>query len=221
MRAARGRLHRGLAELNLDSEPSTADQLLRFCGLLLEANRATNLTGAKTLEAAVEHVIDSLAPLQFVPMAEPVVDVGSGAGFPGVPAAIVFNRKKFFLIEPRRKRAAFLESAANALGLENVRVLQGSASGPAVAEIAGNAGTVLMRAVAPPIEAIQIGLPLLRPKGALLVYQGRAAVPAMQEREAARRLHARIEVKPVDVPGLDGTRHAWIITRRPRPKRAT
>ena len=109
---ARELLTAGLDELNVPRIKETSEKLIEFGNLVLEANRRTNLTGAKDLESVVrDHVLDSLAPLQLVDLESPVVDVGSGAGFPGIPAAIACPPLEFVLLEPRAKRAAFLADA--------------------------------------------------------------------------------------------------------------
>ncbi|MBV8264246.1 MAG: 16S rRNA (guanine(527)-N(7))-methyltransferase RsmG [Candidatus Eremiobacteraeota bacterium] len=207
-------LRRGLAALGIPSGSWTIAKLLEFGYLLLEANRITNLTGAKTIEAVIgEHILDSLAPLQHISMKDPVVDVGSGGGFPGIPAAVVYPNKRFILIEPRAKRAAFLEHTIKRLDLPNVTVLKSSAQGSGVRLLAGASGTVLMRAVAAPQKSLQIGLPLLASNGTLLLFEGRAAAPTAQDRMTARKHGATIKVHAIRVPGLDATRHAWVVKR--------
>jgi 16S rRNA (guanine(527)-N(7))-methyltransferase RsmG len=88
-------------------------------------NARVNLTSiADDAEAAERHYADSLVALQVLPLG-PIVDIGSGAGYPGVPIAIVQPERPVILLEPRRKRASFLEMASARLGLRNVRVIHG------------------------------------------------------------------------------------------------
>jgi 16S rRNA (guanine527-N7)-methyltransferase len=188
---------------------------MEFANLLLDENRHTNLTGAKTVgELVREHFLDSLAPLGFVPLAQPIVDVGSGAGLPGIPVAIAFPMKKIVLLEPRAKRAAFLSLAADKLGLSNVTVIKASVRGPGAKGIAGRAGTVLVRAVAEPTTAFSLGLPLLRTGGFLVLYEGRSARATLQQRRAAHAAGGGDPtIKRVMVPCFPATRHAWIIRK--------
>jgi 16S rRNA (guanine527-N7)-methyltransferase len=95
---------------------------------VLEANRRFNLTGAKTPEELADHLVDSLSLLPYI--REPYVDVGSGAGFPAVPIAIAAGFQ-VTMIEARAKKARFLESLLQTLGLRG-RVV------PERAEIAGH-----------------------------------------------------------------------------------
>lgn len=209
------RLEAGLRTLGIPREGAVSAKLIDFGNLLLEENKRTNLTGARTIgELIQEHFLDSLAPLQFVELAQPIVDVGSGAGFPGIPAAIAFPKKKVVLLEPRAKRAEFLSVAARRLALENVTVIKASARGPGAAAVAGKAGTVLIRAVAQPAVSFGLGLPLLRSGGQLLLYEGRLARARPEDRRAAATLGGgELRIRKVVVPCLSATRHVWIVRK--------
>ena len=182
--------------------------------MVLEANRRTNLTAAKSLlELVTAHVLDSLAPLALAQPQSPAIDIGSGAGFPGVPAAIAFPNLQFRLLEPRRLRAEFLQTVVANLALSNVIVDQKSAGRGSSVEVRASAATVLMRAVAPPDKSLRLGLPMVRHRGMLLLYEGRAAAAGFDERAIAYKFDARIQVRRVRVPFLDAQRHVWIVRR--------
>ncbi len=211
-------LEAGLERLKIANPTATAAKLAEFGTLLLASNQQTNLTGAKDLASLVtEHFLDSLAPLALVELSSPVVDVGSGAGFPGIPAAIAFPQQIIVLLEPRAKRAAFLQSAVSRLGLGNVSVIKASALGPGAASLHGKAGTVLMRALAEPEKAIGLGSVLVRPGGDLVLYEGRRARPTPEQRKAAARMKGEIDVRRVFVPGLPSVRHVWVVRRSLEP----
>jgi 16S rRNA (guanine527-N7)-methyltransferase len=146
----------------------TAGTLARFLGLLEHWNRVHNLTGIRDRTELIErHLAESLALKPFVrgPRAS---DVGSGAGLPGLPLAVVLPHISFTLIESRRKRASFLRQARVALGLTNVEVLQQRAEDVT----AGPFDTVLARAVAPPADLLSITRPLIAPGGRLVLLTG-------------------------------------------------
>ncbi len=214
-------LESGLEDLKVGRAKAVAAKLMEFGAFVLEENRRTNLTGAKELASLVtEHFLDSIAPLGLIDFASPVVDVGSGAGFPGIPAALAFPHERFVLLEPRAKRAAFLESAVSRLGIANTSVIKSSALGPGAAALRGTSGTVLIRAVADPVKTIGLGLGLLRPGGCLVLYEGRLSQPTRGHKLAATRAGGgEIEVKRVSVPGLSAVRHAWIIRKLITPGR--
>lgn len=197
----------------LGAPPAGAAELLeRFCRLLLAANAETNLTGATDLKQLVLHVLDSLAPLPLIQVRSVVFDLGSGAGFPGIPAAIAFPELSFALVEPRTKRVGFLRTAVSSLELANVEVIRASA--PRVSFAGSKASTVLARALAAAPRAVELGLSLLKVGGVLLLYAGRAAKPDADSSLAAKKCGgSEISVVPVEVPHLFKHRHAWILRK--------
>ena len=97
-------------------------RLERFAKLLEEWNRIHNLTGARTREAIEANIVDSLYPLKFIPLPESLLDVGTGAGFPGLVLSIALPETQVLLAEPLRKRSAFLRYAVMDLALHHVEV---------------------------------------------------------------------------------------------------
>ena len=98
------------------------EKLEHFTLLLQEWNRVHNLTGAKTVEAIYGNIIDSLYPLVFIARPKSLLDVGTGAGFPGFVLAAALPETEVVLAEPLKKRVTFLKYAAIDIGLENVKV---------------------------------------------------------------------------------------------------
>lgn len=96
--------------------------LERFASLLHEWNQIHNLTGAKTIEAIYLNIIDSLYPLSFIQKPKTLLDVGTGAGFPGLVLAIALPQTQVILAEPLKKRVSFLKYAGIDLELKNLRV---------------------------------------------------------------------------------------------------
>ena len=95
-----------------------------FTKLLLEWNQIHNLTGAKTPAEIEENIKDSIYPSEFIEKPNSILDVGTGAGFPGLILAIAYPEAKVVLCEPRKKRASFLKYVAMELELENVIVVK-------------------------------------------------------------------------------------------------
>ena len=107
---------------NLQLTPTMLDQMDEHWDLLLEWNERVNLTAIlDPEEAASLHYRDSLAAMEHG-LEGPVVDMGSGGGFPGIPLAIAMPSTSFTLVEPRRKRVSFLRTAVSRLGLRNVKI---------------------------------------------------------------------------------------------------
>ena len=96
-----------------------------FIQKLLEWNKIHNLTGAKTKEEVEKNIVDSLYPLNFLPKkTKTALDIGTGAGFPGLILAMAMPDTNWFLVEPRNKRAAFLNYIKTILNLKNVEILK-------------------------------------------------------------------------------------------------
>lgn len=149
--------------------PVTADQateLARFVELLLRWNRVYNLTGVRGVEEILDrHLVESFA-LRALLAGSRIADVGTGAGLPGLPLAIVERARSFTLIESRAKRVRFLRHVTAELGLANTAVAHGRAEDLPVEQ---PFDTVLARAVAPPAELLAICRHLTAPGSILLL----------------------------------------------------
>ncbi len=97
-------------------------KLEQFASLLHEWNGVHNLTGAKTIDAIYLNIIDSLFPLTFIKTPKTILDVGTGAGFPGLVLAIALPDTKVVLAEPLKKRVSFLKYSIIDLSLPNTSV---------------------------------------------------------------------------------------------------
>jgi 16S rRNA (guanine527-N7)-methyltransferase len=155
----------GLGAAGIEVAAEELRRLTEYLNLLVKWNRVYNLTGIREADELIgRHLVESLAlaPLLRGPR---VVDVGTGAGLPGIPLAIVQPETHFVLIESRAKRVRFLRHVAGALGLENVDVRHAR-----VEHLRTEApfDTVLARAVAPPPELIRMTRHLTAP-GSVLV----------------------------------------------------
>jgi 16S rRNA (guanine527-N7)-methyltransferase len=106
--------------IELDNE--TISKLDRFTALLLEWNKIHNLTGAKDKRSVYDNIIDALYPIGFISFPKKILDVGTGAGFPGLVLAIALPNSNFVLSEPLKKRASFLRFVIMELELKNVKV---------------------------------------------------------------------------------------------------
>jgi 16S rRNA (guanine527-N7)-methyltransferase len=105
---------------------SRAQLLSRHIQLMLEWNLRLNLTRITgTEEIIVRHLLDSILPAKFLPSSGWALDVGTGAGFPGIPLKIVYPDLQMVLLDSSRKKVSFLVAASAALGLKGIRVLHG------------------------------------------------------------------------------------------------
>jgi len=142
-----------------------------------------------------DHVADSLVGLdvQAVRHASRVVDLGSGAGFPGLPLAIALPETLFALVESEGRKCAFIEQMAQAAEAGNVKIVNARAE--AWTAGSGRFDVVTARAVAPLDVVVEYAAPLLRPGGVLVVWQGRHDKDA---EDAGARAAALIGMEPVE-----------------------
>ncbi|MBY0307269.1 MAG: 16S rRNA (guanine(527)-N(7))-methyltransferase RsmG [Phycisphaerales bacterium] len=184
-----------VAELGIELEPGDGERLGLYLALLLEANKATNLTAITEPGAAwMRHALDGLTLLPVLsdlPEGATVIDVGSGGGVPGVPLAVCMRHLVFTLLEPTGKKARFLEQAAHALGLKNVRVLPERAekAGQDKARHREKYDAVVSRAVGPMNVVAELMIPLCRQGGIVAVIKG-----AKAEAEVAHANGAQVRV---------------------------
>ena len=159
--------------------------------LIVEANRSFNLTRiTDPHEAAIKHVLDSVVPWRLFQSARHVLDAGSGAGFPGIPLALVLPEVRFTLAESIQKKARFVEGAVTTLGLSNVIVAPTRAE-----ETWRDCDVITGRALAPLPRIFDLFAPALKAGRTILLYKG----PDMQSEIAdsakeALRLHAQVDV---------------------------
>lgn len=135
------------------------------------------------------HIVNCAVVTELIPRGSRVVDVGSGAGLPGLAIAIRRPDVHIDLVEPLQRRVAFLNDAVAALALaDQVRVVRGRADEPDVIETVGGAGVVTARAVAPLDRLVAWCLPLLAPGGRLALIKGQSAADEVaRHRERLRR----------------------------------
>lgn len=146
--------------------------LASHAGEMLRWNRSIRLTAITDLrEVAVKHILDSLLLVRFAPFEGRILDVGSGAGYPGIPLALCLPECAVTLVEPVGKKCAFLSRTVAMLGLRNVAIVQGRIErkgGVALPPFE----TVVSRATFPPEEAIPLLAPHVASGGRLLLMTG-------------------------------------------------
>ena len=179
---------------------------VRHLEMIVEANKSFNLTRILSpREAAIKHVLDSILPWRLFSGVASVADAGTGAGYPGIPLAVIFPEMRFVLLESTQKKARFVETAVAELGLTNVEVYPVRAE----AWLAGNSVDIITaRAVVPLERAVPLFLAGLKNGARALLYKG----PDVEQEMAAAALEAgkrkvRMEVRNrYELPDNLGTR---------------
>ncbi|MEB3330315.1 MAG: 16S rRNA (guanine(527)-N(7))-methyltransferase RsmG [Candidatus Sericytochromatia bacterium] len=216
------------AGLGVPVAPEACAALERFHGLLVAANATTNLTRiVEPGEAVVKHYLDSLLFLRGIPAArqgEPLrlLDVGAGAGLPGIPLAIVRPHWWVAMLDAVGKKVAFIREAAAALGLAHAEGLHGRAEdlGREPAHRDGY-DVVTARALAGLPELLELCLPLVRPGGVLVVSKGAKGPDELAEASRALALlRGRVvATQRVSLPDDHGDRHLYVIEKHaPTPR---
>lgn len=196
----------GLGALALDIPVSAQQQLLDYIALIEKWNKVYNLTAVRTHEKMLyEHVLDSLAVAAHIP-AGSLLDLGSGAGLPGIPLRIARPDLKVTLLEASGKKCAFLRQATIELALADVDVVcqRAEAYRPPVPF-----DSVIARAVADLATIARLGLPLLAPGGRLLAMKGVDPVDELAVLDRAVKVEAVIRLH---VPELGAQRHLVVMT---------
>lgn len=191
----------GARGLGLELSAEQEARLVAHLDLLDEWSSRMNLTAIRDRPAQLtKHLLDSLTVLPFL-HGNRIADVGSGAGFPGVPLAIVEPGRHFALIESTGKKCRFLEHVRDTLGLANVEVVQARAEAyrPEM-----RFDTVIARAVGPLAGLVKVAGHLVVGGGRLLAMKGRYPEDELAARLSGWKVSA---VHPLSVPGLAEERH--------------
>lgn len=212
-------LEQGLPALGLDR--GLIPPLEQFSALLLEKNRVMNLTAiTDPRDVAALHLLDSLALAPLLG-AGSVVDVGAGAGFPGIPLSIALPDRQFTLLDSLGKRVAFLEEAAGALGLFNVRCVHARAEEFAL-EHREEFDWAVSRAVAALPALCELCLPLVKVGGAFLAMKSTGSDGEIESAKGAiAKLGGRLDrVEDYTVPTTQVV-HRLVAIRKvsPTPKK--
>jgi 16S rRNA (guanine527-N7)-methyltransferase len=197
----RTRLAAGAKALGLDLDPATLDRLMAYVALLGKWNRAYNLTAVRDPGEMIEkHLLDSLSVAPHL-HGERICDVGTGAGLPGIPLAMLFPERRFTLLDSNGKKTRFLVQAKAELGLANVDVVNARAEQHRDQE---GYDTVVTRAFATLADMLAASGHLLAPGGRFLAMKG--AYPR-DELAAVPPAFRVLDVVELHVPGLEGARH--------------
>jgi 16S rRNA (guanine527-N7)-methyltransferase len=200
-------LARGIDELGIDLPNQAPAALSAYLALISKWNQVYNLTAIRDPERMViEHVLDSLAILPHV-AAPRILDVGSGAGLPGVPLAIARPECHVVLLDSSHKRCTFLQQAVIELQLSNVEVACERVESYRPAE---QFTSVVSRAFSDTAHFARVAAPLVAQGGTMLAMKG------LYPHEELAQLPAEValgEVVALTVPGLDAQRHLVVMTK--------
>ena len=216
------RLLSAAAEMGIVLSPVQGDQFAAYHEMLQTANRSFNLTRIPDdpAEAVDRNYLDCIAPIAhgWPVGARTAIDVGSGAGFPGIPLAIALPQVHFVLLDALDKRVKFLQSAVDALGLNAEAVHLRAEDAARRPEFREQFDIALARAVAPLNVLAEYLLPFVRTGGQMLALKGPDAENELTPAGAASALlgGGTGYIEPVSIPGRDWS-HRLVAVEKQSP----
>lgn len=206
------RLAKGLAELGLDLSPAQRSALLAYRDLLVKWNQAYNLTAVRDPgEMVTRHLLDSLAVVAHLDDQD-TLDVGTGAGLPGIPLAIALPARRFVLLDSNGKKTRFVNQARRELGLNNVEVVHAR-----VEQYRNAPLQIISRAFAALPDMLATLAPLITEGSRILAMKAASA----DQELAGLSDQWRARVEPLTVPGLAEARVLVVVSRvQPGPRRS-
>ncbi|TCV82231.1 16S rRNA (guanine(527)-N(7))-methyltransferase RsmG [Sulfurirhabdus autotrophica] len=199
------KLAEGLREMDITLSSDIQEKLLSYLGLLLKWNKVYNLTAIREPEKMVSHhLLDSLSVIPYI-NGKRLLDVGSGAGLPGIPLAIVMPELEVVVLDSNHKKTTFAQQASIELGLGNVSV---------VCERVENWHStkkfdmVISRAFSDMGEFYKLTQHLVDANGVFLAMKGLYPFEEMAQLPPEAKV---LDTFPLSVPGLDAQRHLVVI----------
>jgi 16S rRNA (guanine527-N7)-methyltransferase len=208
----RPQLLEGLGQLEIKADADLTEALLGYLAELIRWNKAYNLTSVREpAEMVSRHLLDALTIAPYIKDAEKskrILDVGTGAGLPGIPLALLYPQASFVLMDSNGKKTRFIEHALRTLGLENVMPVQAR-----VESHQDEAGfdTIVCRAYASLLDFITSSGHLLASGGEMIAMKGKVPQAELDELPAT---WVATQVDRVAVPGVDGERHIVVLHKK-------
>ncbi len=210
----------GAEKLNIDLNKTQIEQFMDYLNLIQKWNQQINLTAVDSAdEIVVKHFLDALSLLSEVELegTEKIIDVGTGAGFPGLPLKIIYPELTITLLEAVKKKATFLRRVVYNLNLEQVEVIHGRAEDYGQQEeYREQYDYGLARAVAKLNILGEYTLPFVRQGGEFIAYKGREINKEVNNgKQAIKELGGEIrEVKELHLPFSEADRNVVIVDKK-------
>ena len=218
----RDRLARGLEAMGIPADKTALDRFEMFHALLDEGNKKMDLTAVMEEDERVDrHDLDSAAPLAkgLLPEGARIIDVGTGAGFPGIPLLILRPDLKLTLLDAQAKRIHFLEGVLAQLSLTAVTLHARAEDAARLPEHREAYDAAVSRAVAPSPVLQELTLPFVRVGGKAIAWKGPGAEGEWERaKRAAFVLGGALRPpEPAPVPGRPEWNHVLLISEKERP----
>jgi 16S rRNA (guanine527-N7)-methyltransferase len=209
-------LYHSAQQFNIELGNDTIEAFLSYMSLLKEWNQKINLTAIEDdTEIIIKHFIDSLSIIHYIEPGSSLIDIGTGAGFPGIPAKLVIKDIRLTLLDSLDKRVKFLNELTEMLMLKDVKTVHGRAE-----DFGMNHGYreafkhATARAVAGLPVLLEYCLPFVQPGGTFIAMKGNAGEEIEKSKNALLILGGEIEkVEEVKLPSSDAVRNIIIIRK--------
>ena len=204
-------------KINIDITDEQLKKFYRYMDLLLEWNEKINLTAiTETDEVILKHFIDSMTVFKYLVESKNIIDVGTGAGFPGIPIAIMNQNKNITLLDSLNKRINFLNEVCSELKINNIKTYHGRAE-----EFGHNKqhrekyDIAISRAVANMTTLVEYLIPFIKVGGRCICMKGNDIEEELEQAKfAIKELGGKIEkVERFNLPNSDMERNIIIITK--------
>jgi len=213
------KLRSAMEKWGMNAEEDKLEKFNDFMKLLLEWNEKMNLTAiTDPEEIVIQHFMDSISPLKLglIKGNQKIIDVGTGAGFPGLPLKIMMPEIKLVLLDSLKKRTEFLKKVVEVLQLEQVEIIHGRAEEfGRKAEYREQFDIVVSRAVAPLRILIEYCIPFVKKDSYFISYKGPGADNEIKEAQnALKELRAeKVRIEKIEVPYSE-RQHKLIIIQK-------
>lgn len=205
-----------LSEINIEINENKIDMFYLYMQELLEWNKKINLTAIEDEnEIILKHFIDSLTVQKYIKNAQNIIDIGTGAGFPGIPLAIVNEKSNIVLLDSLNKRINFLNNVIQKLELSNVKAIHGRAEDLAkIVQHREKYDIVISRAVAPFNVLLEYMLPFNKVNSYTIAMKGSNIEEVDIFNNALKKLGGKIEkIEKINLPNTDIKRNIIIVRK--------
>lgn len=205
-----------LSEINIEINENKIDMFYLYMQELLEWNKKINLTAIEDEnEIILKHFIDSLTVQKYIKNAQNIIDIGTGAGFPGIPLAIVNEKSNIVLLDSLNKRINFLNNVIQKLELSNVKAIHGRAEDLAkIVQHREKYDIVISRAVAPFNVLLEYMLPFNKVNSYTIAMKGSNIEEVDISNNALKKLGGKVEkIEKINLPNTDIKRNIIIVRK--------
>ena len=197
-------LKRGMEQLKISANEDQVSDLLDFIVLLQKWNQTYNLTKINSADEIIrKHILDSLSVLPYI-VGKQIIDVGSGAGLPGIPLAVMCPDKRFVLIDANVKKTRFIQQALIEIGINNATVIHKRIE---EYQTETTPDTVICRAFAPSDEILNVTDHLITQGRIILMLGKQNQISHLPNRYNAQGVYA------VNIPNLHASRHIAVLEK--------